>query len=265
MAELEIRTALVTGASAGLGAEFARQLAAAGSDLILVARREDRLVALAGELEAGHRIKAEVLSADLSEMTGVDRVAERISRAATLDLLVNNAGTGGAGPFSTGEPGPQRTMLQVHVAATVDLTRAALDGMLARGRGAVINVASVAAFAPFAWTMYGATKAFLVSFSQNLSYELAKTGVRVQALCPGLVLTELHDVIGVDRSFAPKFMWMKPSDVVRASLKSLRRGRVVCVPGLGFRLLAASLRCPPSSAVIQAAARLPFLRRRLSR
>ncbi len=262
MLKLNIRTALVTGASAGLGAEFARQLAAGGSSLVLVARRRERLEALAAELRDRHGVSVEVLAADLSGREGVDRVADRIAGLETLDLLVNNAGAGSPGPFSRTDVESYLSMIQVQAAAPVRLARAALDGMVLRRRGWIINVASVAAFSPLSGPVYSAVKAFLVGFSVNLQYELAGTGVRMQALCPGLTHTEFHGVIKMDKSRIPGFMWMDARDVVRTSLRGLGRRKVICIPGWKNRLTTAPMRCAPTAALLRSVAGLPYFRRK---
>lgn len=257
-----IRSALVTGASAGLGAEYARQLAAGGSALILVARRTSRLEALAAELAAQHGVSVEVLPADLAKDEDLRAVERRIAAAETLDLLVNNAGFGSPGPFSKIEVGPFLAMIQVHEAASIRLARAALRGMIGRGRGDIINVASIAAFSPLSGAVYSATKAFLVAFSENLQFELAETGVRVQALCPGLTHTEFHDVSGMDKSAIPGFMWMSARDVVKISLRTLGRRKVVRIPGWKNRLIAGLMRCAPTAWAIRRLAALPYFRRK---
>jgi short-subunit dehydrogenase len=260
--EFPIRTALVTGASAGIGEEFARQLAAAGSGLILVARRKERLGALAAELAARHGTAVEVFPADLSTEGDVERVAGRIAEIPTLDLLVNNAGFGGTGRFSGGDAGRSLTMIRVHTVASVRLARAALEAMIPRRGGRIINVASIAAFSPLSGPVYSGTKAFLVMFSENLQYELRGTGVRVQALCPGMTHTEFHDAIGMDKSVVPGFMWMSARDVVRVSLRALGRRKVVCIPGWRNRLVAAPMRCAPTAALIRGIAGLQYFRRK---
>jgi len=260
---IPVRTALITGASAGIGEEFARELAAAGSGLVLVARRKGRLEALAAELAERDGVTVEVLTADLSKDSDLEKVAGRMAQIQTLDLLVNNAGFGGTGPFSRSDAGRSLEMIRVHAAAPLRLTRTALEGMIARGRGGIINVASIAAFSPFSGPAYSGTKAFLVAFSESLQFELAGTGVRVQALCPGMTHTEFHDVIGMDTSFVPGFMWMSARDVVRASLRALGRRKVVCIPGWRNRLVAAPMRCPPTAAALLALAGLPHLRRKV--
>jgi uncharacterized protein len=264
MAQTSFRTALITGASAGLGAEFARQLAAAGTDLILVARRRDRLDGLAGELGEKHKVRVEVLAADLGTDEGVGRVERRIAEVGALDLLVNNAGFGGRGGFTAREVSDHMAMVDVHVAATVRLTRAAVPGMIARGRGAVVNVASVAAFSPFSGAMYSGTKAFLVMFSENLAAELRTTGVVVQALCPGMTHTEFHETIGMDKSVVPPAFWMTADKVVRTSLRRIGRG-TVCIPGWKNKAIAFLMRCPLTQAGVRAVSRIPALRRRAER
>jgi short-subunit dehydrogenase len=257
-----IRTALVTGSSAGIGEEFARQLAAAGCGLVLVARRRERLETIAAELAESHGAAVEVLPADLSKEEDVGRVAARIKEIPTLDLLVNNAGFGGGGRFSEGDVGRSLTMVRVHVSASVRLVQAALGGMIRRRQGRIINVASIAAFSPLSGPVYSATKAFLVAFSENLQYELKGTGVRLQALCPGMTHTEFHDVIGMDKSLVPGFMWMSARDVVRVSLRALDRRKVVCIPGWRNRLVAAPMRCGPTAALIRRIAGFPYFRRK---
>jgi AhpD family alkylhydroperoxidase len=234
-----MRTALITGASSGIGASYARQLAREGYNLILVARREARLQALAEELARQYHVQAEVLVADLADPADVARVETRIAEIDNLDFLVNNAGFGTAGTFVKNEIASQDAMIRVHVTASVRLTRAALPGMLARHCGAIVNVASFVAFFPVTGSVtYSATKAYLKSFSEALYQELAGTGVRVQALCPGFTRTEFQDVNNVDKAGIPKFMWMSAESVVTQSLRDLDAARAVSVPGAGYRLLA---------------------------
>jgi short-subunit dehydrogenase len=265
MSRTTFRTALITGASAGLGAEYARRLAAAGTDLVLVARRLDRLDDLARELREKHGVTVETIRADLSTADGIDRVEHCIAGNETLDLLVNNAGFGGGpGPFAEREAGRHSGMVRVHVTAAVRLSRAALPGMIARGRGGVINVASIAAFSPFSGAMYSGTKAFLVMFSENLRSELRGTGVSVQALCPGMTHTEFHEVAGIDKAIVPKPFWMTAAEVVRISLRRLGRG-AVCVPGWKNKVIAFLMRCPLTLAGVRAFSRLPAVRKRADR
>jgi short-subunit dehydrogenase len=219
-----VGTAVVTGATAGIGAEYARRLAERGHDLVLVARREERLQALAGELGA------EAVGADLSDPADLATVAARVA-GDDVELLVNSAGINGYGPFAEADPAVLGSVLALNVTATLQLTRAALPGMLARGAGAVVNVASLLAFAgarppdPLPWrATYAGTKGFVVTFTRTLAAEVAGTPVRVQVLCPGYTDTEFHG--GNTKPNA-----MAASDVVRASLVALEHNEVVCIPG----------------------------------
>jgi short-subunit dehydrogenase len=229
--------ALVTGASAGIGQSFAEQLARSGHDLVIVARRRDRLEALAARLGAEHRAAVEVVVADLATSAGIDTVAAGV-RALPLDLVVNNAGFGGYRPFVELAPKVADELVSVHINAAVQLTRAALTGMVARDRGAVVNVASLLAYSGTVPTkdflpyraVYAGAKAFLLVFTQTLAGELTGSNVRVQVCLPGLVKTEFHEVQGFDTSKMPPRM--APDDVVRASLAGLTLGEVVCVPAL---------------------------------
>jgi uncharacterized protein len=235
--------ALVTGASAGIGAVFARKLAQQGYGLILVARRRDRLNGLAQELGG-----AEVLEADLTRDDDLRRVEERIAGASELELLVNNAGFGIMGPFYEADLAGQDQMHRLHVLATLRLTHAALRGMVSRKKGSIINVSSVAAFAQGPGSVsYSATKAWMNSFTEGLDLELKsiRSPVKVQALCPGFTLSEFHDVARMDRKTIPARLWMKAEDVVDASLAGLARGQVVVIPGRFYKVLVAVLRCIP--------------------
>lgn len=255
-------TALITGASAGLGAEFARQLAAEGTNLILTARRRDKLETLAAELSSRYGVAADVLTADLSRPEESQALARKLAAIGTVDLLVNNAGFGGRARFSEEEPARVEAMVQVHVVAPVLLARAALPAMTARGKGAIINVSSVAAFSSFSGTMYSSTKAFLLMFSENLKNEQRGTGIKVQALCPGLTHTEFHDAAGLNVSSIPKAFWMDAADVVSYSLQALDGNKVMVIPGLKNRIFTAVMRCPLTSWLPAAAMRLPSVRKR---
>ena len=239
------RVALVTGASAGIGAEFGRQLARQGYELILVARRADRLSELARELGVG----ASIVAADLTKEEGLQVVEEAIRGCPTLDLLVNNAGFGTLGRFWETDWAGQEDMYRLHVMATARLTRAALDGMTARGRGAIINVSSVAGFAQSPGSVsYNSTKAWMNSFTEGLDVELRSAGspVQVQALCPGFTVTEFHETLGVDRGKIPAWLWMKADEVVATSLRALgQRGRVIVIPGWKYRTMVGILRHLP--------------------
>ena len=235
--------ALVTGASAGIGAVFARRLAKTGYGLILVARRRDRLEALARELG-----DAEVIEADLTRDDDLRRVAERIAAEPNLELLVNNAGFGILGRFCEVPVEGQEQMHRLHVMATLRLTHAALGGMVARKKGAIINVSSVAAFGQSPTSVsYSATKSWMNSFPEGVDLELRGAGspVKVQALCPGFTLSEFHDVAQVDRKTIPARLWMRAEDVVEASLAGLARGKVIVVPGRLYQVMAAVMRWTP--------------------
>jgi short-subunit dehydrogenase len=243
------RTALITGSSSGIGAAFARRLAAQGFNLVLVARREERLRAMATELERKYSIHTEVLVADLSGTAGIERVEKRVGELEDLALLINNAGFGASGDFAETDIHDHLNMIQVHVVASARLTRAALPGMIARGRGAVINVSSVVGFAPIpGHATYSATKAYLIFFSAALHAELRGTGVQVQALCPGFTRTEFHDKLDekkFDRTAIPGVLWMNADDVAALSLAALSGGQAVYVPSQMYRLVAAAIRFIP--------------------
>ncbi len=247
----ESRTALITGASSGIGAAFARQLAPQGFHLILVARREERLAALAAELQGRHRISAEVLDADLSEPADIERVERRIAELENVDLLINNAGFGAPGSFAETDLATQLTMIDVHIIASVRLCRATLPGMITRHRGAIINVSSIAGLVPIPGSAtYSSTKAYLNVFSEALQAELRGTGVKVQALCPGFTHTGFHDTPehrGFHRSGIPDALWMSAEEVAAQSLNALGRRQVIFVPGFKNRLLAIAARNAPRS------------------
>jgi hypothetical protein len=235
--------AAITGASSGIGAAFARTLAARGSDLILVARRTDRLETLARELAERHGTKSEIVTADLLLDADLAGVAARLRAAPQLDLLVNNAGFGVAGMFVNAELAGQEDMHRLHILATLRLTHAALQGMVARRAGAVINVASVAGFLTSPGSVsYGASKSWINTFTEGIWMELRGAGspVRVQALCPGFTYSEFHDVAGMDRSkLAPPAWWCSAEAVVAESLAGLERDKVFVIPGFRYRALVA--------------------------
>jgi len=251
--------ALITGASAGIGAAFARQLAAESHDLILVARRAAALDQLASELRSKHGVSVETMTADLTQDDAVAGVAAKLGSADRLELLVNNAGFGSRGLFFESAPEQQEAMHRLHVLATERLTRAALPGMIARRAGGIINVASVAAFMQGRGNIsYCATKAWMVSFTEGLYLELRSMGspVVVQALCPGFTYTEFHDVLGLDRARVIGKSWWMPADyVVGESLRGLRRGKLLVIPRLRYRLIVAVARLIPRSLLLRAAAR----------
>jgi short-subunit dehydrogenase len=235
-----VATGLVTGATAGIGAAFVRRLAREGHDLVLVARSEDRLASMAAEVSSSYGVRAEVLRADLAVAADVSRVEER---AASVDLLVNNAGFGHRGRFLEVPVSDELEMVRVHVDAVLRLTHAAVRGMATRGRGDVVNVASVAAFFPRG--TYGASKAWVVSFSEAVRQDVAGSGVRVLALCPGFTHTEFHDRAGMDMSGLPSVAWLSADFVVAEGLRDLRSGKAVSVPGWQYKALVAGGRLVP--------------------
>lgn len=237
--------ALVTGASSGIGEAFARQLAAAGSHTVLVARDRERLMALAAELPA----PAEVLPADLTDAEQLARVEHRLERG-DVDLLVNNAGFGLNGRFLDHGRDDQSGMVMVNVVALHRLCHAAGGAMVAGGRGTILNVASVAAFTAAARSStYSATKAFVVSFSDALHHELAGTGVTVTALCPGLTRTEFHQRGDYDLSGMPGFAWQEAETVAAQGLRAAADGKRLQVTGLANKVLVGVVRAVPDPLV----------------
>ena len=234
--------ALVTGASSGIGEEFARQLAAAEVDLVLVARDEDRLASLSEELTSAHGVEVEVLPSDLSSPVSRATVEKRLAdRALPVDLLVNNAGFGTSGPFVDLPVAREEQQIELNVVAVMRLCAAALPGMVERGRGNVLNVASVAALYPAPETAtYAATKAFVCSFSDALHEEVRGTGVGVTATLPGLTRTRFQERSGSTVS-VPTVAWMDPEPVARASLAAAAAGRARVVPGALYRTVAATM------------------------
>jgi uncharacterized protein len=234
--------AVITGASSGLGVVFARKLAAE-HDLLLVARRKQRLEALAAELTSQYGCQVTVVPADLTDEKDLSAVADRIAAEPNLALLVNNAGFGSRSLFWESDLAVHEQMHRLHVMATVRLSHAALRNMVARNAGGIINVASVAAFVQRAGSVsYGATKRWIATFTEGLYLELKGIGsaVRVQALCPGFTYTEFHETLGVERSrVAPLTLWLQPEFVVDASLKALAKGKLLVVPGWKYKALVA--------------------------
>ncbi|PBC76699.1 hypothetical protein BX265_1420 [Streptomyces sp. TLI_235] len=238
-------TALITGATAGIGAAFARRLARDGRDLVLVARDTARLEDAAAELGKRYGVRVETLTADLSTDTGITAVEERLRATEhPVDILVNNAGFGNKGAFLDVPLQAELDMVKVHVEAILRTTTAALPGMRERGRGAVINVASVAAFVPRG--TYGASKAWVVSFTQGVARDLAGSGVRLQALCPGFTRTEFHQRADMGTGNIPSWGWLTADRVVDESLRDLVRGRTLSVPGKRYKAAVALARLLPS-------------------
>lgn len=245
--------ALITGASAGIGAEFARQLAASGYHLILTARREDRLQDVANALSDEYGIRTRVIIADLADPKAPTAIAKEIEGAGlALEVLVNNAGYGVAGKLTAVDWQTHQDFLQVLVTAVVELSYLLLPIMRKQEHGAIINVASLAGLVPGSagHTLYGAAKSFLIRFSESLLLENEEFGIHVQALCPGFTYSEFHDVVGTREQVSrmPDYMWMKSEDVVRESLeKASRSGSLpVVVPGRVNRFISRLMRWLPS-------------------
>ncbi len=239
--------AVVTGASSGIGRAFVLALAAGGTDVVLVARRRERLESLATEVEAVHATAAEVLVADVAvgeQLRAVERCLA--DKARPVDVLVNCAGFGTHGRFAELPVEREEQEVLVNVLAPVRLTRAALPGMIERGHGGIVNVSSIAAIQPLPrWATYGATKAYVTSFSQAVHQEVRDRGVTVLALMPGFTRSEFQDRSRSGTERLPAFVWMSPDRVARSALHALARGRATFVPGVGYRAFAAVSRVAP--------------------
>jgi len=258
------RLALVTGASAGIGRAFAERLARDAWDLVLVARRRERLEELAARLSEAHGRRIEVVAADLSRADGVRAVEERIAKEPTLELLVNNAGFGTSGPFADLDADAEEEEIRLNVLALLRLTHAAIAAFGTRRHGSVVNVSSLAGFQPAPYNAtYAATKAFVNSFTQAVSEELRGSGIKLQLLCPGFTRTEFQEVAGIATDEIPGFAWMAPEAVVDASLEALRSGELVVIPGRGNKVMGAVIRALPAAVARRAGAAL--LRRTLAR
>ncbi len=240
--------ALVTGASSGIGDAFARLLAAEGSDLVVVARSEARLDALASELTTAHGINVEVLVADLTDATDLARVEDRLRSAdAPVDLLVNNAGFGTSGSFVDLDRDGEVSEIRLNVVAVVRLTSAALQRMLPRESGAILNISSGAGFQPSPYNAtYGATKAFVNSFTEAVHQEVRGRGVMVSALCPGLTRTEFQERADYETSHLPEVLWMEAEAVARIGLDGVAGNTPIVVPGAGNKIATTMSRMLPS-------------------
>ena len=234
-------TALITGASSGIGRELARVFAERGHDLVITARRRDRLEELAAGL--GDRVRVEAISANLATRNGIAALKKGITtRELDIDVLVNNAGAGASGEFAGMEPAKSLTLIDLNVRALTDLTHFVLPGMIERGRGRILNVASVASFqAVPGMSVYAASKAFVLSFTEALSEELAATPVTVTALCPGLTRTEM---VG-DLQAAPDFMFASAAEVAEEGYRACIAGEVIRVPGIANQALVNWLQYQP--------------------
>jgi short-subunit dehydrogenase len=250
-----VTTALVTGASAGIGREFAHELARRGHDIVLVSRDETRLRELAADIVTTAGVDVDVLAADLGDARDLAAVEGRVrDPARPVDVVVNNAGFGTFGHFAALDVDREEQEIRVNVSAIVRLTHAALAAMEPRRHGAVVNVSSVAAYQPSpASATYSATKAFVNSFTQAVHEEMRGTGVRVLLVCPGYTHTEFHDRAGLEPPRVPQFLWQSPADVVTAALRDLARGRAVSIPGALNQGLAALSSVTPAGITRRAA------------
>lgn len=249
------RTALVTGASSGIGTEIARELARRGQNVTLVARSAAKLEALATELSA-LGVVADVMPSDLADAAGRAELPDRVAaNGKVVTILVNNAGLSTMGPVHRGDPGAELNLVEVDVAAVVDLCTRLLPGMVERGMGAVLNVASTAAFQPLpGQAAYGASKAFVLSYTRSLGGELRGTGVTATALCPGPVHTGFAEVAGISRADAesslPSFMWETAEAVAKCGVGALAAGRPVAIPGPANRVSAALVGLVPKQLLV---------------
>jgi short-subunit dehydrogenase len=236
--------ALVTGGTSGIGAAFARHYAAAGHDLVLVARDAERLELTAATLRAAHGVEVETIPADLTDREALGAVAARLQDdTRPVDVLVNNAGFALRTRFLRNDPAVELALLDVLVRAVLVLSRAAAPGMIARGRGAIVTVSSVSGFAPMG--TYSAAKAWATTFTRGLAGELAGTGVTATALCPGFTRTEFHSRAGIRRTGSPGWLWLDADAVVAECLRDVARGRAVSIPSRRYRALVLVLRHAP--------------------
>ena len=248
------RRALITGASAGIGEAFAEVFAAAGFDVVLVARREDRLKALAERLRTAHGVSADVIVADLGDPQAPNHIlSELSSRGLQVDALVNNAGYGVTGTYLRSPWGTHDAMLRVMVTSVAEMTYRLLPGMLERGYGRIVNVASLAGLVPSpgGHTLYAATKAFVIKFSEALGHEVRAKGVHVTALCPGFTYSEFHDVTGTRQQMkqVPSWMWMDATTVARQGYDAVMQGLPIYINGRINRAIAVLVRVTPQSLI----------------
>ena len=255
-----MRTALVTGATSGIGHAFCRELAERGNNLVIVARHRARLENVSDELRARHSINVEILAADLSKRAQLRRVAERVAdRERPIDLLVNSAGFGMSKSLLKGDLADEETMLDVLCRAVLVLSREGALSMKERGRGHIINVSSVAGFLPMG--TYSAAKAWVTVFTEVLAQELSGSGVSATALCPGFTHTEFHERADIDVSRLPKAMWLDADSLVRDCLDDVRAGKVISVPGVQYKVIAGIAQVVPHGLLRVVSGRANSLRR----
>ncbi len=236
---MKTRTALITGATSGIGAAFAKCYTGKGYDLILIGRRKAKLTALADELSKKFNVKTEVIIAELSNPKATESIIKKIYSIKNIEVLVNNAGYGGTVNFDRDTIGSQIRMMTVHNEVPVRLTHAVLPQMMKNKKGFIVNVSSVASFIPTPQDiLYGTTKAFLNNFSESLAVRLKSHGIKVQALCPGFTRTDFHEKLGMKREDLKNrglMLWMSPDKVVRSSVRCLRKFKPLCVPGITYK------------------------------
>ena len=260
---LNNRTALITGASAGIGATFAEYLASEGYNLLLVARRAERLQALAKDISNKYKVRCDVFAADLTDPAAPAQIIQHAEQAGiAIDVLINNAGLSGKDAFADTPWATLAGEIQLMVTAVTELCHRVIPGMRARGWGRIINLSSIAAFSPPAASLlYTGIKSYVLNISQSLDMELKPHGIHVTALCPGFTYSEFHDVMGT-RSQAnnlPGILWQQPEQVVKAGWQAVMKGRPVCVPGVVNKLLVSGMRPLPVSVQYQLGYRLnPF-------
>jgi len=236
-------TALITGASSGIGESYARKLAALGYNLIITARRAELLYKIAGELEEKYNISVKTIPADLAMVSDIEILENIIRDSSGIDMLINNAGFGTRRSFKSVEIQRHEAMMNVHLQATMRLTYAVIPGMLKKNKGVIINVSSLAGVMPIAGVVYSSTKTFLNTFSRLLQNELRGTGIKVQALCPGFTYSGFHDTEDFenwDRKSLPGVLWMSSDSVVDYSIKNLLKNKTIVIPGFVNRFSASS-------------------------
>ncbi len=256
--DTQAKMAFITGASSGLGAEYARQLAASGYNLVITARREAHLQRLGESLHSSYGIQVATVPADLSQASTINDLASLVRDNPTIEILVHSAGFGTVGRYYRVEADKELAMVNVHVVAPVMLIRAALPAMVARNHGAIIAVSSLAGLIPIRNPLYQSTKSFLVNFTEGLRKEVANHNVRVQVVCPGFVLSEFHDTpeyVRFSRQSVPRFLWMTPEEVVTYSLKTLPPGKWLCIPGVINQFAGILARNSLTAGLIKVAAR----------
>lgn len=252
------KTALITGATSGIGLAFARHFASIGYDLILTGRRKEIIGPAASEITKRYGVNAKVIIAELAKKSDVQKVVKAIADAENLDALVNNAGFGLNGMFYELKLKEHLDMLCVHVETPITLIHAALPGMIKRKRGIIINVSSLGAWTPAPINgIYGGTKSFLNIFTESLHMEVHPYGIKVQALCPGFTSTDFHKQMGIEGEMKKQrfLYWMKPEDVVKISMKYLEKDRVICIPGIPNKAIKALVAAIPRKLYYYAAGR----------